>query len=104
MAVFVDLLIMNGDLVLDAGRNPLLTTDSACIAQDITHMILESGLAKELVAERSETIISDVERQLILLAESDERIIPGSGKIEHGEKQRILSVSSYEFGDVTLWI
>lgn len=104
MSVFVDLLIRNGDLALDDGRNPMLITDSACIVQDITHMILESGIACELVAERSEAIISDVERQLILLAESDIRIIPGTGKIVMDNDKRLLTVSSYEFGGVSLWI
>ncbi|MGV2841154.1 DUF2590 family protein, partial [Vibrio cyclitrophicus] len=46
--IYQDLLIENGDVVLDAGRNPVLIRDRAVIAQDIKHAIIESNLAVEL--------------------------------------------------------
>ncbi|RMN47656.1 hypothetical protein ALQ60_04785, partial [Pseudomonas syringae pv. papulans] len=49
MSEYVDLLIMNNDLVLDPARQPLLVDDRASIAQDIAHLIRESGLLITLV-------------------------------------------------------
>ena len=60
--IYKDLLIVGDDIVLDDGRNPLIVTNEACIAQDVVHAILESGLAVTLVAERSPTIIREIGR------------------------------------------
>lgn len=103
-SVYRDVWIENGDVVLDAGRNPIIITDAACIAQDIKHAILESGLAVELVAERSPTEISDIEYRIIMLAEMDIRIVPGTADITLQEDGRLLSASTYEFGDIKTWL
>lgn len=102
--IYHDLLIVNGDIVIDEGRNPRLITNEACIAQDVKHAILESGLAVQLVAERSPTIIRDIEHQIILLAEHDLRIIPGTGAITHLDSSRLLTASTYEFGEFEVWL
>lgn len=103
-SVYRDLLIDNWDVVLDAGQNPVITTDRTVIAQDIKHAILESGLVVQLVAERSPTEISDIEYQLIMLAENDLRVIPGTGKIQMVEGQRLLTANTYEFGEINAWL
>lgn len=103
-SIYRDLLIDNGDIVLDAGQNPVITTDRVVIAQDIKHAILESGLAVKLVAERSPTEISDVEYQIIMLAEDDLRIIPGTGRIQMVNEQRLLTANTYEFGEIEAWL
>ncbi|MEC4728852.1 DUF2590 family protein [Shewanella sp. D64] len=103
-SIYRDWLIEDGDVVLDAGRNPIIITDAVCIAQDIKHAILESGLAVELVAERSTTEISDLEYRIIMLAEMDLRIIPGTCTIAPLNNGRLLTASTYEFGDVTTWL
>ena len=102
--IYKDLLIVGDDIVLDDGRNPLIVTNEACIAQDVVHAILESGLAVTLVAERSPTIIRDIEHQIIMLTESDLRIIPGTGAITSVNKQRLLTASTYEFGGIEAWL
>ncbi len=51
--LYQDILIESGDVVLDAGRNPVLIHDRAVIAQDIKHAIIESNVAIHLIAERS---------------------------------------------------
>ncbi|MPX98219.1 DUF2590 family protein, partial [Salinivibrio sp. VYel6] len=43
--LYQDILIENGDVVLDDGRNPVMIQDRAVIAQDIKHAIIESGYA-----------------------------------------------------------
>lgn len=102
--IYKDLLIIGNDIVLDDGRNPLIVTNEACIAQDVVHAILESGLAVRLIAERSTTIIRDIEHQIIMLTESDLRIIPGTGAITLLNGKRLLTASTYEFGDIQSWI
>lgn len=102
--IYKDLLIIDNDIVLDDGRNPLFVTNEACIAQDAVHAILESGLAVTLVAERSATIIRDIEHQMTLLVESDLRVIPGTGDITLVDGKRLLTASTYEFGGIKLWI
>lgn len=66
MSLYVDLLIQENDLVLDPARAPRLVDDRASIAQDIAHMIRESGLLVTLVAERDRLRQRDCIQQLEL--------------------------------------
>ncbi|MBD8515164.1 DUF2590 family protein [Photobacterium sp. CAU 1568] len=79
---YQDILIENGDVVLDAGRNPVLIQDRAVIAQDIKHAIIESGLAVSLIAERSRSKRRDISTQIELLVEEDVRLVPGTVRLE----------------------
>ena len=81
MSEYVDLLIVNNDLALDPSRQPLLIDDRACIAQDIAHMIRDSGLLVMLVAERDRLRQRDCIQQLELLVEDDQRLVPGTARI-----------------------
>ena len=51
-AKYIDLLISNDDLTPDAGGIPEKIADRASIAQDLVHMIRESGLLTEMLANR----------------------------------------------------
>ena len=85
MSEYVDLLIVNNDLALDPSRQPLLIDDRACIAQDIAHMIRDSGLLVTLVAERDRLRQRDCIQQLELLVEDDQRLVPGTARITQQE-------------------
>lgn len=102
--LYRDLYIVDEDLVLDSGNNPTIITDRVVIAQDIKHAILESGLAVQLVAERSPSEIADVEYQIILLVENDLRIVPGTASIQMIEDKRLLTAISYDFGGLQTWL
>ena len=52
MPDYIDLLITDDDFTLDAGRIPQMVDGRASIAQDIVHMIRETGLLVALVANR----------------------------------------------------
>lgn len=101
MSLYIDLLITHNDLTLDPSNQPLLVEDRASIAQDIGHMIRESGLLVTLVAERDRFRQSDCIQQLELLVEADVRLVPGTVRILEEEKGKYLvTAKTVEFGSV----
>ncbi|HIH1546785.1 DUF2590 family protein [Citrobacter freundii] len=100
--LYIDLLINNGDFSLNAGHEPELCNNRKSIGQDIVHAIIESGLATQLIAERSPTLRADIFTQLELLVENDERIVPGTVEInEESQKRLWVTASTYEFGTLS---
>lgn len=100
--LYIDLLIEGRSFVLNSGNEPLLCNNSKSIGQDIVHSILESGLATELIAERSPTMRGDILTRLELLIESDERIEPGTVVISEESLKRLwITASTWEFGSIS---
>ncbi|WP_320732778.1 DUF2590 family protein [Enterobacter roggenkampii] len=100
--LYIDLLIEGRNFVLNSGNEPLLCNNSKSIGQDIVHSILESGLATELIAERSPTMRGDIITRLELLIESDERIEPGTVVISEESLKRLwITASTWEFGSIS---
>jgi hypothetical protein len=101
MSEYIDLLIQDNDLVLDLSRQPLLIDDRASIAQDIAHMIRDSGLLVTLVAERDRLKQRDCIQQLELLVEADERLVPGTALINQLEPgQYLVTATTLKFGTI----
>ena len=101
MSEYIDLLIQDNDLVLDPSRQPLLIDDRASIAQDIAHMIRDSGLLVTLVAERNSLKQRDCIQQLELLVEADVRLVPGTASIkELAPGQYLVTATTLQFGNV----
>ncbi|MDX9679341.1 DUF2590 family protein [Pseudomonas moraviensis] len=101
MSEYVDLLIVNNDLALDPSRQPLLVDDRACIAQDIAHMIRDSGLLVTLVAERDRLRQRDCIQQLELLVEDDQRLVPGTARITQQEPGvYLVTAKTLKFGSI----
>ncbi len=75
---FVDLLITDRDITLDNAGMPVYVDDRASIAQDIQHMIMESEILIQLIAERSPMKWAGNLIKLETMIEDDVRIIPGS--------------------------
>lgn len=101
MSEYIDLLIQDNDLVLDLSRQPLLIDDRASIAQDIAHMIRDSGLLVTLVAERDRLKQRDCIQQLELLVENDERLVPGTALITQLEPgQYLVTATTLKFGTI----
>lgn len=99
MSLYIDLLIINNDLSLDPSNQPVLVDDLASIAQDIAHMIRESGLLVTVMAERDRFRRTDCIKQLELLVEEDERLVPGTVEIiETGSGQYRVNATTVEFG------
>ena len=102
---YFDLLITDRDFMLNAGYEPILAKNQQSIGQDIQHAIIESGLATELVAERSPTMRYDVYTQIILLVERDRRIVPGTVRVTEETSERLyLTADTYEFGKIGVTI
>lgn len=100
--LYIDLLIQGGDFVLNPGNEPVLCNNSQSIGQDIVHSILESGLATELIAERSPTLRGDILTRLELLIESDKRIEPGTVVISEESLKRLwITAGTWDFGAVS---
>ena len=98
---YIDILVVNGAWQLDAGGQPRTTQDRHSIGQDIKHRIMESGLARKLIGERSPTLRADVMTEIELLVENDVRLIPGTIFINEEAPERILvTAHTYEFGDL----
>lgn len=98
---YIDLLIQNNDLVLDLARQPEPIQDRASIAQDIAHMIRDSGLLVTLVAERDRLRQRDCIQQLELLVEEDERLVPGTAQIvDQGKGVYLVTATTLAFGDI----
>ncbi|MCR9546927.1 DUF2590 family protein [Vibrio antiquarius] len=102
---YQDILIENGDVVLDAGRNPILIQDRAVIAQDIKHAIIESNLAMDLIAERSPSKKADIRTKLELLVEEDVRLVPGTVRLDEPTEGTIyVFADTMDFGELQLEI
>ncbi|MCM2317945.1 MAG: DUF2590 family protein [Pseudomonas sp.] len=101
MSEYIDLWIVDNDLALDAGRQPLLIEDRSSIAQDIAHMIRDSGLLVTLVAERDVLRQRDGIQRLELLVETDERLVPGTALITQVEPgQYLVTAKTLKFGSI----
>lgn len=102
LSKYSDLLIVDGALSLDIGAQPNLTNTRASIAQDVKHMLMESGLVTKLLAQRSATLRSDVYTEMELLVETDTRLVPGSIALDIRTPELIaITATTYEFGQLS---
>jgi hypothetical protein len=101
MSHYTDLLITpEGNFTLDSGDEPVICRDLDSVGQDVRHAVIESGLATQLVAERSPTLRDDIMTQIELLVEEDVRLIPGTIVVVQESPIRItITARAYEFDD-----
>ena len=105
MSDYIDLLIAGNDLVLDPSNQPLLVQDRASIAQDIAHMIRDSGLLVSLVAERDPLRQRDCRQQMELLVEADERLVPGTARVlPEAPGTYLVTATTVKFGHVKVTV
>lgn len=98
-----DLRIVDNDIALDVGRQPLKLADRASIAQDIAHMIRERGYLTAMIAERD---VRKRKYQMVLITiavDDDRRIVPGTAKITESTTGELwLTAKTVEYGELTL--
>ncbi|WP_299689317.1 DUF2590 family protein [uncultured Vibrio sp.] len=98
---YIDIKVIDGGWDMDAGQQPAECSDLYSIAQDIKHAIMESGLARQLVAERNPALRADVMVQIEQLAERDVRVVPGTATATELEAGEItLTATAYEYGEL----
>lgn len=100
MATYTDLLIENDEIATDAAGIPLQIYDRDVIAQDIRHMLRESGLLEQLIAERSAEIKRLILKNIRSLIESDLRVVPGSCKANFANPNELILLADSEFGAI----
>lgn len=99
--LYIDILISSNDITLDAGGLPVLVNNRASIAQDIVHMIRDSGLLVDIVGERNAMRRRRNMVEITLLVDDDVRIIPGSTQIEETNPGEFwLTADTVDFGKV----
>ena len=102
MADYIDLLITDDDFTLDAGGVPEAIGDRSSIAQDLVHMIRETGLLVELVANRDDRKKEENLLRITLEVDNDDRIVPGTTEIEETEQGVfLLTATTVKYGTVS---
>jgi hypothetical protein len=105
MKEYRDLLITDDDLALDEAGNSILIFDRDVIAQDLVHMIRESGLLPPLVGNRNRGLVERTKVEITLAVDNDYRIVPGSAYIEEPEPGRFyLTADTIQFGPVGFFL
>jgi hypothetical protein len=93
MAQTIDLLIELSDLKFESTFVPEYITGSLAIAQDIKHMVIESGLLIPLIGQRDKWQVEKVLIEVELLIETDGRLLPGTINVSMSESG-FISVSA----------
>lgn len=101
-SLYIDLLITGRDFTLNSGNEPVLCDNRVSVAQDCVHAIIESGLATQLVGERSPTLRADLRNQIEMLVEDDERIVPGTVRLNEESQVKLwVTADTYDFGRIS---
>ena len=95
----IDLLITADDLTLNSANITELVSERACIAQDLKHMIRETGLLVELIGSRDQGQIATNLKIIEIKVEEDLRIKPGTAKVTQVDIERFLvTATTIEYG------
>lgn len=102
MPKYFDLKIENDDLAIDPYNQAELLWDRDSIAQDLIHMIRETGYLVAMVGERNPDRRSLLLQKIMIEAEKDVRIVPGTVRIstDGSLKRWTLRCDTYEFGKI----
>lgn len=100
---YIDLRISDDDLTLDAGGQPVMLEGRASIAQDIVHMIRESGLLVDIIANRDARQRRTNIVRITIAVDDDKRIVPGSTAVEEARPGEYwLTARTVDYGEITL--
>ncbi len=102
---FVDLLVTDDDVVLDGIGVPSQIDGRSSIAQDIKHMIRETGLLIELIGERSASKIAVNMNRIEIKIENDLRIKPGTARVTRTEIGTFyMTAKTVKYGDLEFYL
>ena len=101
----VDILILDNDIALTAHGCVAYTDGRASIAQDISHMIRETGLLQSLIGQRDREKRAAILVQLVQRIEEDERIVPGTTKITEQDPETYWTqADTVEYNALGFWL
>lgn len=102
---YVDLYIVDNDIALDDQSCPQHVDGRASIAQDIKHMIRDTGLLFGLIGQRDYEERQRVLILIVLEVEKDDRIIPGTVKIQEADIETFwLTAKTVKYHDIGVYI
>lgn len=105
MAEYYDLLIDGDSIVLDDFGLPVGVEGRASIAQDIKHMIRETGLLVQMIGERSAEKIKRGMVKIEQHIEDDERIRPGTARMIRLDNETFLvTAKTMQYGDIEVML
>ncbi|NIB44770.1 DUF2590 family protein [Pseudomaricurvus alkylphenolicus] len=105
MTKYIDLLITDDDLTLDVAVQPLLISDRASIAQDVKHLVRESGLLVQIIGERDVDAVKTILNRIETLVENDVRIVPGTARVTRTDVETIfITADTQEYGPVEVTV
>lgn len=102
-ALYSDIEISGDDLALD-GVQARMLTDRDVIVQDLIHAIRESGYLVRMTAERTPSVRQLLRNKIILLAEDDTRIVPGTVRLTGPADRMRLTARTADFGVVGFYV
>ena len=76
-----DLLVNEGDFLLNDYDEPDIVAGVDCVEQDIKHMLIERGFLTVLIGERDKTTISMIATNIENAIEDDERVLAGTASV-----------------------
>lgn len=98
---YTDVLVTDDGIALDEYGLPILISGRASIAQDLKHMIRETGFLVRMIGERNEEKVRSYMVQIENKVEDDLRIRPGTAKVTRVSNEVLfITATTLEYGDV----
>ena len=105
MADYVDILISGDSIALDNVGLPLTVEGRASIAQDIKHMVRETGLLVEMIGERNAQRIKRNMVRIEQAVENDARIRPGTARMTRLNNDTFfITARTMKYGDLEVYL
>lgn len=102
MAKHIDLLVADGDFVIDGAGFGAAINDRASIAQDIKHRIIEGGYLVRLIGERDPRQQEAIKNAMIIDIEKDKRLVAGTARAvtDTNNGNLIITAVTIEYSDL----
>lgn len=105
MADYLDILISGDSIALDNFGLPLTVDGRASIAQDIKHMVRETGLLVEMIGERNAQRIKRNMVRIEQAVENDVRIRPGTARMTRLNNDTFfITAKTMKYGDLEVYL
>ncbi|ABG39241.1 hypothetical protein Patl_0713 [Paraglaciecola sp. T6c] len=101
----IDLYITDDDLTLNSTGEPYLVSGRLAIAQDIKHMIRETGYVVRMIGERSSDLRQHYMKLIEIEMEEDRRLTPGTAKVtELSINTLTVTANTVEYGPLNIGV